>query len=114
MAARRGIAAACAVSRGAATRLCESRLHVDIYIPRRCQMKSMIAVVVATALAMPLATLAAGEKSPGTAASPSGASGAEAMFKSMDKNNDGSISRDEAKGTPHEKDFAALDKNHDG
>ena len=41
-------------------------------------------------------------------------SGAESMFKSMDKNKDGSISREEAKGTPHEKDFSALDKNHDG
>ena len=34
--------------------------------------------------------------------------GAEAMFKSLDKNNDGSISREEAKGTPHDKDFAKL------
>ena len=36
------------------------------------------------------------------------------MFKSMDKNKDGSISKDEAKGTPHDKDFAKLDKNSDG
>ena len=40
--------------------------------------------------------------------------GAEAMFKSLDKDKDGSISKDEAKGTPHEKDFAKLDKNNDG
>ena len=75
-------------------------------------MKSLIAV--ATALTMPLAAMAAGEESPSSAASPSGASGAENMFKSMDKNNDGSISREEAKGTPHEKDFSMLDKNNDG
>ena len=77
-------------------------------------MKSLISVVVATALAMPMAVMAAGDKSPSSGASPSGESGAESMFKSMDKNKDGSISREEAKGTPHEKEFAALDKNHDG
>ena len=38
----------------------------------------------------------------------------ERMMKSMDKNKDGSISKDEAKGTPHEKDFAKLDKDKDG
>jgi Ca2+-binding EF-hand superfamily protein len=32
----------------------------------------------------------------------------------MDKNKDGSLSRDEVKGTPQEKDFARLDKNNDG
>jgi Ca2+-binding EF-hand superfamily protein len=32
----------------------------------------------------------------------------------MDKDKDGSISREEAKGTPLEKDFAKLDKNSDG
>ena len=36
------------------------------------------------------------------------------MFEQMDKNKDGSISKEEAKGTPHEKDFAKLDKNNDG
>jgi hypothetical protein len=35
------------------------------------------------------------------------------MFKSMDKNSDGFISKEEAKGTPHDKDFATLDKNRD-
>ena len=32
----------------------------------------------------------------------------------MDKNKDGSISREEAKGTPFEKDFSKLDKDGDG
>ena len=32
----------------------------------------------------------------------------------MDKDKDGSISREEAKGTPLEKDFDKLDKNSDG
>jgi hypothetical protein len=36
------------------------------------------------------------------------------MFKALDKNNDGFISREEAKGSPHEKDFDKLDKNGDG
>jgi Ca2+-binding EF-hand superfamily protein len=36
------------------------------------------------------------------------------MFVAMDKNKDGFISKDEAKGTPHEAAFATLDKNHDG
>ena len=40
--------------------------------------------------------------------------GAEAMFKAMDKNNDGAVSKEEAQGTPHAKDFDKLDKNHDG
>jgi len=35
-------------------------------------------------------------------------------FKGLDKNSDGSLSRDEAKGWSHEKDFSSLDKNHDG
>ena len=40
--------------------------------------------------------------------------GAEAMFKSLDKNKDGFMSKEEVKGTPHDKDFSSLDKNHDG
>ena len=35
-------------------------------------------------------------------------------FDALDKNNDGYISKEEAKGTPHDKDFAKLDKNGDG
>ena len=87
--------------------------------------KTLIAAAIAALLCAPLAQ-AAGDKlkdaSAGKTNAPSSASqgatkddgGAAAMFKNMDKNKDGSISRDEAKGTPHEKDFAKLDKNHDG
>lgn len=39
--------------------------------------------------------------------------GAEAMFRGLDKNNDGFISRAEAQGTPHQRDFDALDTNRD-
>ena len=40
--------------------------------------------------------------------------GAEAMFKALDKNHDGYLTREEVKGTPHDKEFSSLDKNHDG
>jgi hypothetical protein len=36
------------------------------------------------------------------------------MFESLDKNNDGYISRDEAKDTPYEQTFSELDKDSDG
>jgi Ca2+-binding EF-hand superfamily protein len=70
------------------------------------KVKMLIAAAVAAAFAAPLYA----QKSP--AAKSDG--GAEAMFKAMDKNKDGAISKDEAKGTPHGKDFAKLDKNSDG
>ena len=79
----------------------------------------LISAAVAAAFAAPLAVYAAGDKKSDTgpsAAATTGKSdgGAEAMFKAMDKNKDGYISKKEAKGTPHEKEFAKLDKNHDG
>ena len=40
--------------------------------------------------------------------------GAETMFRALDKNNDGFISRAEAQRSPHERDFDALDTNRDG
>lgn len=73
--------------------------------------KVLIAAAVAALMAAPLAQ-AAGDKASQGATKDDG--GAAAMFKNMDKNKDGSISRNEAKGTPHEKDFAKLDKNSDG
>lgn len=40
--------------------------------------------------------------------------GAETMFRALDKNRDGFISRAEAQRSPHEQDFDALDTNRDG
>lgn len=87
--------------------------------------KTLIAAAVAALLCAPLAQAAgdkakeaSADKSKSSASASQGATkddgGAAAMFKNMDKNKDGSISRDEAKGTPHDKDFAKLDKNSDG
>jgi EF hand domain-containing protein len=76
--------------------------------------RTLISLSIAAALALPLTAQAGGDKAASNASQGSSASGAEAMFKSLDKNKDGFVSRDEAKGTPHEKDFAKLDKNHDG
>ena len=74
------------------------------------RLKTLIAVAVAAAFAVPLLTQAQSDKpSSGT----SGAAPA-APSAAMDKDKDGSISREEAKGTPLEKDFAKLDKDKDG
>ena len=74
-------------------------------------MKIFVAASVAAFLAMPLSAGAAGDK----ASSPSATgSTAERTFDAMDKNKDGSLSRDEVRGSPQEKDFARLDKNNDG
>jgi hypothetical protein len=66
------------------------------------------ALAATTLFAMPLAAYAAGDPSSRDDR------GAEAMFKSLDKNQDGALSRDEVKGTPHDKDFGSLDRNRDG
>lgn len=82
--------------------------------------RTLIALSIAAGFALPLTVQAAGEdkaKSSGSTATPSasqGASGDAKMFEQLDKNKDGSISKEEAKGTPHEKDFTTLDKNNDG
>ena len=74
-------------------------------------MKALIAASVVALLAMPLSVTAAGDK----ASSPSAAgSSVERPFDALDKNKDGSLSRDELKGTSQEKDFAKLDKDSDG
>jgi hypothetical protein len=76
-------------------------------------LRTLIGAAAAAALAaLPLAAPAAGEKASAGASKSDG--GAEAMFKALDKDKDGSISKGEAKGTPHDKDFAKLDKNGDG
>jgi hypothetical protein len=76
-------------------------------------MKMFVAASVVAFLAMPLSAGAAGDKDKASGASASGSSAAR-TFDSMDKNKDGSLSRDELKGTAQEKDFAKLDKNNDG
>ena len=92
--------------------------------------KTLIAAAVAAAFALPFSASAAGDKADKAASSgdkaasssdkaaASGATksdgGAEAMFKSLDKNKDGFMSKEEVKGTPHDKDFSSLDKNKDG
>lgn len=88
--------------------------------------KTLMAAAVAAAFAWPMAAGAADDKKASGASSGDKASagasassnksdgGAEAMFKALDKDNDGNITKDEAKGTPHDKDFAKLDKNKDG
>jgi hypothetical protein len=79
------------------------------------KLKTVVGLAVAAALFVPLAVNAQGmSKSDPAAKSGSSDGGAEAMFKALDKNNDGSITKEEAKGTPHDKDFAMLDKNKDG
>ena len=95
--------------------------------------KTLIAAAITAAFALPFAATAAGDKAAAggdkaAASSDKSAAGgdkaaagatksdggAEAMFKALDKNNDGFMSREEVKGTPHDKDFAKLDKNGDG
>jgi hypothetical protein len=61
------------------------------------RLKTLVAVVVAAAFVVPLSTQAQSDN-----------------FKDLDKDNDGSISREEAKGTPYEKDFSKLDLDSDG
>ena len=80
--------------------------------------KTLIAATIAAAFAFPLAAAAADDKKSESSAaatqSKSNDGGAEAMFKALDKDKDGFLSKDEAKGTPHDKDFTSLDKNKDG
>ena len=81
--------------------------------------KTLIAAAVAAAFALPFSASAAGDKADkADKAASSGATksdgGAEAMFKALDKNKDGFMSKEEVKGTPHDKDFSSLDKNKDG
>lgn len=83
------------------------------------KLKAVMALAVAAAFAIPTA-YAGGDKAKEASAKPNasqgatGNAGAQSMFKSMDKNSDGFVTKAEAKGTPHDKDFAKLDKNSDG
>ena len=76
-------------------------------------MKRIIAMAVAGAFATSFA-YAEGSKAKSTSAGSSAPSSSTALFKDLDKNHDGSLSKEEAKGAPWAKDFAKLDKNHDG
>jgi hypothetical protein len=84
--------------------------------------KPLFAALLAAAFAFPLAAGAGNDKTSGATSSSTQApsttasndGGAEAMFKSLDKNGDGFISKEEAAGTPHAAAFAQLDKNGDG
>jgi hypothetical protein len=78
------------------------------------QRKTLFAALVAAAFAVPLAANAGGTGKHTASTNGANDGGAAAMFKSMDKNGDGFISKDEAKGTPHDGDFASLDKDGDG
>ena len=73
----------------------------------------MKTLILASAIAAFVTPLSAGASDKASSTGPD-ASGAEKMFQGLDKNKDGFLSRDEVKGTPHDKDFATLDKNHDG
>ena len=77
------------------------------------QRNTLFAALVAAAFAFPLAANAGGKDKHASSANGANDGGASAMFKSLDKNKDGYISKDEAKGSPHDKDFAKLDKNSD-
>jgi hypothetical protein len=75
------------------------------------RLKTLVAV--AAAFAVPLSTHAQSSK-PSSGTSAGAPAAPSAGVSAMDKNKDGSISREEAKGTPLEKDFSKLDKDGDG
>jgi hypothetical protein len=80
------------------------------------KLKSMIAMAVAGTFAASFA-YAGGDKASGNKAAPSGASAPSSSapsFSDLDKNRDGSLSRDEAASAPWAKEFSRLDTNHDG
>ena len=70
--------------------------------------RTLISLSIAAALALPLTAQAGGDKAASNASQGSSASGAEAMFKSLDKNHDGKLSRAEHAAAPeHASDKAA-------
>jgi hypothetical protein len=77
------------------------------------QIKRLIAVAVAAIFTASFGAIAADKSSGSTASSSAGSSGAEKMFQSLDKDKDGFLTKEEVKGTPHDKDFSKLDKNND-
>ena len=77
------------------------------------RLKTLVAIAVAAAFAVPLSTYAQSDK-PSSGTSGAAPAAPSAGGSAMDKDKDGSISREEAKGTPYEKDFSMLDKDGDG
>jgi hypothetical protein len=73
------------------------------------RLKTLVAVAVAAAFAVPLSTYAQSDK-PSSGTSAGAPAAPSAGGSAMDKD----ISREEAKGTPFEKDFDKLDKDKDG
>jgi hypothetical protein len=79
------------------------------------RLKTLVAAAVAAAFVVPLLTQAQSEKAPsGPSAGATAPQSGDEKFKSLDKNKDGYISRDEAKDTPYERVFSQLDKDSDG
>jgi hypothetical protein len=76
-------------------------------------LKTLTAVAVSAAFATSLA-YAGDNKASNAKSASSGSSSAQPTFQSMDKNNDGSLSKDEVKSWSGSKDFTKLDANHDG
>ena len=77
------------------------------------RLKTLVAVAVAAAFVVPLLTQAQSDKASSGTSAGATAPGSP-TFESLDKNNDGYISRDEAKDTPYESAFSELDKDGDG
>ena len=75
-------------------------------------LKTLIATAVSAAFAT--GALADDKQASGGSSAAKSNKGAEQMFKSLAKNRDVFLSRDEVKGSPHDKDFATLDKDSDG
>src|SRR3954466_14087663 len=77
--------------------------------------RTIITAAVAAAFAFALPAYAAGDKgSAGSSSAGATKDDTNQEFRKLDKNKDGSISKDEAKGSEHEKDFSKYDKNNDG
>ena len=74
-------------------------------------LKTLTAVAAATLLGTSFAY--AGADKPSSSSASSGST-AQPQFKSLDKNSDGSLSRDEVKTWSGAKNFSKLDANHDG
>jgi hypothetical protein len=86
--------------------------------------KTLMALAIGAALALPWSAMAQDKPSTAAASASAGASGGvnspqtqagrdanSAVFKDLDVNNDGHVSKWELKGTPYARDFARLNKS---